>query len=497
MNNVDIFKGILFIIANFCCFGFAFQQYKKGNFKMVFGLIILGGLMLRLWCIFDPFLHVWDERYHALVAKNLGINPLKPTLYFDPILSYDFRNWSSNHVWLHKQPMSLWIIALSLKLFGNYEWAVRIPSIIFSLISVGFTCKIAHFLTKSVPIALLAAFFQSVNGFVIEVASGRTATDHVDNFFFFFIELTVFLTVVFAENPKKRYLIFIGISLAFALLTKSFPALIVLPIFILLTKNISGWQRSIVHVFAIILVASIVYLPWQYYIFTTYPNEANWEHYFNFLHLTQAVEGQAGEWWWHFDNARKIWNELIFIALIWSIFHGQKNRNDVQIWALATWIFVPYIFFSAVGTKMSAYVLFTAPAVFIVEAKFLFDVQNNYLKYPFLRKILVYSFIILTVRYCYERVKPFQKDKYYEHVLEGQKVKNLSKSLSKNQKNVIFNLKPYVECMFYHDNTVAYPFTPNAKIIDSLSQLNYKIFIVSEEQKDSNLTKLKAEFILF
>ncbi len=53
--------------------------------------------MLRLFVLFDGFLHTWDERYHALVSKNMMHNPLLPALYRTPVLPYDFREWSSNH----------------------------------------------------------------------------------------------------------------------------------------------------------------------------------------------------------------------------------------------------------------------------------------------------------------------------------------------------------------------------------------------------------------
>jgi 4-amino-4-deoxy-L-arabinose transferase-like glycosyltransferase len=78
----------------------------------------------------DHFLILWDEQYHALVAKNMLKNPFKPTLYPVELLDYDYRNWSANYIWLHKQPLFLWQIALSLKIFGTTELAVRLPSIL-------------------------------------------------------------------------------------------------------------------------------------------------------------------------------------------------------------------------------------------------------------------------------------------------------------------------------------------------------------------------------
>ena len=59
---------------------------KTFNPKAVLWLILLGAFALHLWVSMDPYLHEWDERYHALVAKNLMPHPLKPTLYDNPVL---------------------------------------------------------------------------------------------------------------------------------------------------------------------------------------------------------------------------------------------------------------------------------------------------------------------------------------------------------------------------------------------------------------------------
>ena len=94
--------------------------------------IALAAVLIRAYAGADLALHPWDERYHALVAKNLIANPLVPTLRLDPVLDYDFRNWESNHVWLHKPPLALWMQAASMRVFGVSEWPMRFPSLLVS-----------------------------------------------------------------------------------------------------------------------------------------------------------------------------------------------------------------------------------------------------------------------------------------------------------------------------------------------------------------------------
>jgi len=56
-------------------------------------LFLSAGCVFSFAALLDPFLNLWDERFHALVAKNMINNPLKPMLYADPILAQDYSPW--------------------------------------------------------------------------------------------------------------------------------------------------------------------------------------------------------------------------------------------------------------------------------------------------------------------------------------------------------------------------------------------------------------------
>lgn len=175
-NNIGAveLQWILFIV----------QSASKSNFKIAIFLLVILGLFLRLYCSFDFYLHSWDEKFHALVAKNLIGHPFKPTLYDNPVLPYDYTNWTSNHIWLHKQPFSLWSMAFSMWLFGCNEIALRFPSILLSSLSIVLTYSIGKYFFSR-KIAFIAAFLFSINGLLIELSSGRIPTDHIDSFFIF------------------------------------------------------------------------------------------------------------------------------------------------------------------------------------------------------------------------------------------------------------------------------------------------------------------------
>ena len=183
----------------------AFRKSGGREWRSALFLILVAGLILRMYAASDRCLHTWDERYHALVAKNAILHPLTPTLFEDPVLPYDFKDWTSNHIWLEKGPVPLLAVSGSIRLFGTDELAVRVPSVLVSLLSVYLTYLIASLLFDR-ETGILAAFFHSINGLLIELPAGRVSSDHVDTFFIFFIELGIYLSILYLIGNRRWYI---------------------------------------------------------------------------------------------------------------------------------------------------------------------------------------------------------------------------------------------------------------------------------------------------
>lgn len=94
-NNILLGLVIASIPALFGIFTFFIFNREKLSLL----LLMVSSFLLRFAMIpVDPFLHSWDERFHALVAKNMISNPFKPMLRLFPILDYDPSAWCCNHV---------------------------------------------------------------------------------------------------------------------------------------------------------------------------------------------------------------------------------------------------------------------------------------------------------------------------------------------------------------------------------------------------------------
>lgn len=475
-----------------CLIGYflSWKSYRQGNYTAAILLIVFCGLLLRIYTSMDFFLHAWDERFHALVAKNLIQNPFKPTLYEHPIFSYDYTNWIGSHIWLTKPPVPLWFMASSIYLFGNNEIAVRIPSIIVSVAAVFLTYSIAKSLFNN-KVALLAAFLHSIHGMLIELSGGRVSSDHVETFFVFFIELAVWFAVVFGITKKREYLFIIGCGLAtgLAVLSKFLAAFIVLPIWLSIMLFYKKAPIKQISLKFILLLFISVLLPacWFLYVFLSFPIEAG-EMISSFMNpLNTVVENHAKPLFYYITNIRIIYSELIYLPLIWIIYQSVKQWKSEPYFPIVIWIFIPFIVFSFAETKRFTYLAIAAPALFIATSTFFYWVLGltKQFKHKWILYVILFLIVALPIRYSIERVKPFEaQDRNPQWAKE---LRQLDKENISN--GILFNYDRPIEAMFYTRLT-AYPYLPVKETLNDLIERGFTIIIDDNDDIPQEISEM-------
>lgn len=457
------------------------RYYGQKKYDIVIILILLIGISLRIYISTDRYLHTWDERYHALVAKNLIKHPLKPTLYDNPLLPYNYKDWTENNIWLEKGPIPLWFMSASVYLFGCNDFAVRIPSLIISLLSIYLTFLIGSRLFDK-RIGLLAAFFHSINGLIIEVAGGRISSDHVETFFIFFIELALFISILLI-NQKKNFWVsaLIGIATGLALLTKWSPALIVFPIWIIteLIRKSKSLKNIFLHLIIALLTCFIIAFPWIWYIDITYHTEATWVFKKFIFAYTETIESHRGPFYYYFQILFMVFGEIIWIPIIFSIYHLLKKKTDWRMGYLNLWWILPFIIFSFASTKRATYLLLAAPAFFIIASYYWFYISDIYVKRNRWIYVVLILLIVLPIRYSIERTKIFTirgREKEWAVKLKSMKDKF-------DNKTVFFNYEHAIEGMYYTDYTF-YTYLPDKNKLDSLKNKGYKIIINENKNRE-------------
>ena len=450
--------------------------------------------ILRAYAASDLALHPWDERFHALVAKHLIETPLVPTLYADAPLPYDYRDWTGNHVWVHKPPLSLWFMAASMRVFGVSEIPMRLPSILFSSLSVLLTFFIGRALF-SAPVGLIAAAFHAFNGFLVDLAAGRRASDHVDMLLIFLFEAGMLGAILASRRPltSSRRLpggtvvgVVVGFACGAAWLTKGLPAILVLVAWIAIRLQDTRGRVAFREALVSAVVAFAVAAPWTSYVATTFPREWAYESAYAWRHVTEVLEEQGGPAWKYVADMPRYFGELVYVPLAFAIASVVTRRTPSFIAAseresrraVLLWMAVPYVVFSLMATKMPAYVMIAAPAVFLIQAEFWCGLWRwRAASGRSSRQVwLAAALVVLAIVPARELFSPTGPLERRERNPQWARDLRALKTAIGRQRAVLFNVPTPVEAMFYTPY-VAYASPPTADQIRLLRDRGYRLYV--------------------
>jgi 4-amino-4-deoxy-L-arabinose transferase-like glycosyltransferase len=442
--------------------------------RRILCLLFAAAFLIRfLFARADPFLHNWDERFHALVARNLMHDPLKPMLIANPVAAYDFRDWKANHVWLHKQPLFLWQIALSLKAFGVSELSLRLPSVLMGSLLVLLTFRITFLLTADTAVAVLAAVLLCFSNFHLALVGGIRAMDHNDVAFGFYVLASLWAWAEHRRKPAWGWATLTGTFAGCAVLNKWLVGLTVflgwgVDVLRSAMRRRSDVRQDVRHFLFALLVCGAVCVPWQVYITSHFPEEARYEYAYNNRHLTEAVEGHGGSAWFYAEDAPELFGAWLWVLVpVGAAMMAASRTTDRRLLApfLAIVAFVFCFFSFAVKTKMNNYVFFVAPLCLGFVAFALVGIQRRADSRP----LLALTFLAAAVL----SFDPRRTLAYFsaDNVTRGQRIstakilKGLKAELPPGVKIVLnTNELENLDLMFYANDLTAYPRIPEADL---------------------------------
>ncbi len=496
----------------------AWRLHRRGRSVAAAVAITGAGLVLRLYAGSDLFLHAWDERFHALVAKHLAEHPLRPTLYEHPVLPYDYRDWRANHVWLHKPPLALWLMAAAIRLLGTGELAMRLPSLALSTLAVFLTYAIGAGLCGR-RAGLLGAALHAVHGYLLQLPAGRVAVDHVDNALVFFVELGIFLAVLQAHaatRPREPappaasraawwlWLPAIGAACGLAVLAKWLPGLLPIPVWLALTWRRQPRHRVILGLAAISAVSAAVVVPWQLHVRRAFPLEAAWEASYNLRHLVVPIEGLGGSPLYYLLKMPRYFGELAYLPLAWLLWQLLRRARALRqrrparerpaagpdLAPLAVWLLLPYLAFSLAATKLGGYVMIAAPACFLVTACFwlwLWRLRPGGRARAALRLAVLILLPLLPLRYTVERLKV--RAAYDRNPAWARALRALPERLGPGPV-VLFHLPEPLEAMYYTSCVAAYEGVPTPTQARRLLDAGYRVVVLDADAAPPSLGRI-------
>ncbi|GET28239.1 glycosyltransferase family 39 protein [Prolixibacter sp. SD074] len=220
---------------------------KNSNFY-AFG--VLGLIVLRAvsnWII--PLMDKTEARYAEIARIMVDSNN-----WVTPQIDYGVPFWA-------KPPLSTWLSAISMKIFGINEFAVRLPSLILSIVIVILVGQFAK--QKKLPFFLPGFILLTIPEFLLH--AGVVSTDVSLAFCVTIMMLSFWITMNQEKPSYWRYLFFV--AMGFGFLAKGPIVLILTMPPIILWVLLFNEYRSGIKKFPWILgalIALAIAVPWYY-----------------------------------------------------------------------------------------------------------------------------------------------------------------------------------------------------------------------------------------
>jgi 4-amino-4-deoxy-L-arabinose transferase len=304
--------------------------------------------------------------YILIYLLPLGIRPLSipdETRYGEiPHEMITTGDWAVPHLielrYFEKPPMGYWLNAISLKLFGENNFAVRLPTALGAGLSAWFVWLLLIRIGYAQRTALIAAAVYLSMTEVLLV--GTIAV--LDTPFSMFLTGGMVLFYLSANDPARRreraYLIGSGIFFGLAFLTKGFLAIVlpgmVLFVYALLQKRYALLWKSVISA----AIAGLTILPWALIIHRREPDF--WHYFFWQEHIRRFLEPNA-------QHPEPMYFFILYlpamafpwIAYLPAAIAGLRERaqNTDFIRYLLLWFILPFIFFSISRGKLTTYIL--------------------------------------------------------------------------------------------------------------------------------------------
>lgn len=448
-----------------------------------------------LHCVLlDEFLNVWDEQYHALVAKHLSKNFLTPRLLDNSYLNCQYgQGWVNNTIWFHKQPLFLWQMAISIKLIGNTEFAVRFPSLIMFVLTSIVHYKITLLLFKR-QIAFFSTLLFSYSYFILDYLTGFYPSDHNDVAFLFYLYLSIYLFQKYLTKQKLSMALLIGFAVGLAVLCKWLIGLFIfLPwlLHLIINKRIDRIS-GIRHFFISLIFSAVVFSPWQLYGIIKYKTEYLNSMKSNTDHIFQCLEGHCGDYFFYYQALHEQFGQGVLIPIIFilSVVILIIFSKSISIRLLFISLFVSfYTFFTLIKTKMLGYVIILVPfywtsLVFIIQlfTKKITDKSSQIVKLRLLDLlILLLPLFALNYGTMNKHHGLIEKGRIYANKRRIEE-KNFFRRLTVKEKNTLifstrFSYNGHIAAMFYSDYQV-YNYVPDKEQLKELKKNNIKYLIL-------------------
>ncbi|MDX5346662.1 MAG: glycosyltransferase family 39 protein [Hymenobacteraceae bacterium] len=301
------------------------------------------------WQLGSIAVRQWDEARLAVNAAEMINNGNLLVTYFD----------SEPDMWNTKPPLQIWLIALSIKVFGYTEFAVRFPAVLAVIATFVLLLWFSRKVFNSDWAGILSIFVlvtsQGYSGYHV------ARNGDYDALLVFFSMAYLLSFFVYLEELKPKYLLACGIAISLAVLTKGVAGLMAAPVMLLYVlyrrKLVYLIKQPVLYKAAAIVIA----LPAAYYLLREWQNpgylQAVYDNELGGRYL-ETLEGHLHPWDWYLQDMDKYkflpWLYVFPVSI--AILFLQPSTLIKRFAAYGTAFLVIFMFvISSANTKLQWY----------------------------------------------------------------------------------------------------------------------------------------------
>ncbi|MFW5658654.1 MAG: ArnT family glycosyltransferase, partial [Bacteroidota bacterium] len=350
-------------------------SYSNHKHRLSVVLVLGGGLLLRLVAAtLSPELFTWDEQFHALAAKHLMQTPLHPRLYPEYLGPEVHEYWMRSYTWLHKPPLTMWLGALSMKVFGVSVFAYRLPFVLLSTATLLLQYLIVLRLAGE-RAGFAALWLLTFSQYVLLTVAGAAGMSGLDTTLVFTTSLGLWAWLRWEDSGQWRWALLLGLACGLGVLTKWLVGLLplcVAGLSLLLTnlplfrahqpsKSWQPWAQLVAAVSLMLILAA----PWYVYAAQAFPESFATEMSSFSAHFTRqpgVVQDQHYPWYVYLITLPRLyaWPLAVLLPIALLAFFRSARNLGLALVCLATLIAV-YGFFMLADWRIPHYVVLLYP----------------------------------------------------------------------------------------------------------------------------------------
>ncbi|NCI46930.1 ArnT family glycosyltransferase [Sediminibacterium soli] len=328
-------------------------------------------------------------------------------MFLIPLMDIDASQYASisremleNHSWLQvfdlrqdyldKPPMLFWLSALSMKILGVHDWAYRLPSVLFALLAVYSTYRLAGLFYRREIAQLSAMVLASCQALFLVTHDVRC-----DTMLMGWVTFSLWQLAAWYGSNRWKHFLLAFVAIACGMMTKG-PIALMVPAFAFMPHMVlrRDWKQLFRWDYLVgLLVIGILLVPMSiglYQQFDMHPgkmiNGVPIQSGLRFYYWTQSFGRYTGENVFNEMNhftfllENMIWSFLpwIIFFLVALVFEGVSLvRGKFRIGAGDEWIsaggfIITYCILARSQAQLPHYIFVVFPLASIITAKFLF-----------------------------------------------------------------------------------------------------------------------------